>query len=141
MSQIHLPSHKIYQLKIHQLMPLEVKNIVVVFEGWDWDLALLMCLDILRILALGYLQLLLIENWRIRLLNMHFLMQLFGVIYFRLSCQDWKCCVEYYWVNIKNCSKCSIAFVDRLINFLMCIVFSLFFMINCVVIQVIALKS
>ena len=54
-------------------MPVEVKNIVVVFDGWDWDLALLMYLDILEILALGYLQLLLIENSRIRFLNMHFL--------------------------------------------------------------------
>jgi len=41
----------------------------------------------------------------------------FGVVYFRLSCQDWKCCVEYYWHNIKKCSKCSIAFVDKLVIF------------------------
>ena len=128
MRQIHLPFQKIYQLKVHQLVFWEVKNIVVVSEEWDWDLALLKCLDIIGIFILGHPHLvLLIRNCKIRLLNIHFHVQQYDVVCFGLSCQGCKCCcVEYYWTllmlqlcrfglfSISRSKKCSIIFVDRL---------------------------
>jgi len=60
---------------------------VVVFEEWDWDLALLVCLDILGIFILGHPHLvLLIQNCKIRLLI--WIVMCSNMMLFALDCHD-----------------------------------------------------